>query len=101
MANCGAFRRTILQRICYLLFAILKIQHPLEKHNSLETPSERVRDIQVMRMLRLLFWFLFFIVATFSWIVLIEHGPENFWEGSRIELENLWATFARGSRPGR
>jgi len=53
-----------------------------------------------MRALRLLIWLLFFIIATFSWIVLIEHGPENFWEGSRIELENLWATFARASRSG-
>ena len=53
-----------------------------------------------MRALRLLIWLLFFIIATFSWIVLIEHGPENFWEGSRIELENLWATFANRSRSG-
>ena len=95
------FRRTVLRRVCYLLFAILKISRPLEQLNGLEAPSERVRDIQAMRALRLLIWLLFFIIATFSWIVLIEHGPENFWEGSRIELENLWATFAHGSRSGR
>lgn len=54
-----------------------------------------------MRAVRLLVWLLLFIIATFSWVVLIEHGPDNFWEGSRIELENLHSTFARGLRSGR
>jgi hypothetical protein len=29
------------------------------------------------------------VIATFCWVVLIEHGPENFIEGIRIEIENL------------
>jgi hypothetical protein len=54
-----------------------------------------------MRVLRLLVWFLLFVIATFSWVVLIEHGPDSFWEGSRIELENIQSTLARGLRSGR
>ena len=30
----------------------------------------------------------FFALATFCWVILIEHGPENFLEGTQIELEN-------------
>jgi len=44
--------------------------------------------------LRLFLWFVFFAGATFCWIVVIEHGPENFVEGTRIEIENLqWLIF--------
>jgi len=60
-----------------------------------------VRIFGLMRALRLLIWLLLFIIATFSWVVLIEHGPDNFWEGSRIEFENLLSTLAHGSRSGR
>ena len=42
-----------------------------------------------MRYFRLLLWFGFFAIATFCWVVIIEHGPENFIEGAKIELENL------------
>jgi hypothetical protein len=42
-----------------------------------------------MRWIGRLGWLALFIVMTFIWIVLIEHGPENFIEGSRIELENI------------
>ena len=48
-----------------------------------------------MRWLRLALWLLFFVVATFCWVVLIEHGPENFAEGAAIELENLKAHFGK------
>jgi hypothetical protein len=44
-----------------------------------------------MRFFRLLVWLVFFVVATFCWIVVIEHGPENFAEGARIEIENIVA----------
>ncbi|MBV8585782.1 MAG: hypothetical protein JO308_05805 [Verrucomicrobia bacterium] len=40
---------------------------------------------------RALLWFLFFIGATFAWVVVIEHGPENFLQGSVIEAENAKA----------
>jgi hypothetical protein len=43
---------------------------------------------------RILLWLGFFVMATFCWVVLIEHGPENFIEGTKIEIENLgWFTF--------
>jgi hypothetical protein len=38
---------------------------------------------------RILLWLTFFVIATFCWVVLIEHGPENFIEGIKIEIENL------------
>jgi hypothetical protein len=42
-----------------------------------------------VRYFRLLLWFGFFVIATFCWIIIIEHGPENFIEGAKIEIENL------------
>jgi hypothetical protein len=42
-----------------------------------------------VRYFRLLLWFGFFTIAAFCWVVIIEHGPENFIEGVKIELENL------------
>jgi hypothetical protein len=46
-------------------------------------------------MLRKLAWLLTFILATFCWVVVIEHGPDNFIVGSRIELENFRSIFLR------
>jgi hypothetical protein len=52
------------------------------------------RYYRVVRYLRLVLWLTFFAIATFCWVVLIEHGPENFFEGTKIEIENLgWFTF--------
>jgi hypothetical protein len=42
-----------------------------------------------MRLFRFFLWAVFFAVASFCWVVVIEHGPENFFEGTRIEVENL------------
>jgi hypothetical protein len=42
-----------------------------------------------VRYVRAILWLIFFAIATFCWVVVIEHGPENFVAGSRIELENL------------
>ena len=42
-----------------------------------------------VRYFRLLLWLAFFAIATFCWIVIIEHGPENIIEGTKIEIENL------------
>jgi hypothetical protein len=46
-------------------------------------------------MLRKLAWALTFILATFCWVVLIEHGPDNFIVGSKIEAENFKSLFFR------
>jgi hypothetical protein len=40
-------------------------------------------------MARWILWLGLFLVVTFCWVVLIEHGPDNFVEGVQIELENL------------
>jgi hypothetical protein len=46
-------------------------------------------------MLRKLAWVLTFILATFCWVVVIEHGPDNFIIGSKIEAENFKSLFFR------
>jgi hypothetical protein len=48
-----------------------------------------------VRLVRWLLWLLLFVAATFCWIVLIEHGPENFAEGAAIELENIKAQISK------
>ena len=42
---------------------------------------------------RLVAWLCLYLAFTFCWIVLIEHGPENFWDGAKIEFENLEGLF--------
>lgn len=42
---------------------------------------------------RLVAWLCLYLIFTFCWIVLIEHGPENFWDGAKIELETLESLF--------
>ena len=46
-------------------------------------------------LLRLLAWFIVFFGATFCWIVLIEHGPDDFVEGCKIEAANFKAIVTR------
>jgi hypothetical protein len=49
--------------------------------------------------LRLLAWFIVFLGATFCWIVLIEHGPDDFVEGCKIEAANFRAIVTRVVSP--
>ena len=56
--------------------------------------GNRRRLMSPVRYFRWVLWLALFAVATFCWVVLIEHGPENFLEGSKIEIQNLgWFTF--------
>jgi hypothetical protein len=48
-----------------------------------------------VRFLRFFLWLAFFLTATFCWIVVIEHGLENFLEGTQIEVENLQWSLSR------
>jgi hypothetical protein len=50
---------------------------------------EQALGLIEMRIIRLSGWFLLYLVATFCWMVLIEHGAENFLQGSLIELQDL------------
>ena len=50
-------------------------------------------------LLRLLAWFIVFFGATFCWIVLIEHGPDDFVEGFKIEAANFKAIVTRLATP--
>ncbi|HEY0791048.1 MAG TPA: hypothetical protein VGD78_08285 [Chthoniobacterales bacterium] len=53
--------------------------------------------------LRVILYAFLFPALTFAWLVLIEHGPESFWDGARIEWENLqsivFSAFAKGHWP--
>jgi hypothetical protein len=53
----------------------------------------------VTRLIRLLAWFIVFLGATFCWIVLIEHGPDDFVEGCKIEAASFQATLNRMITP--
>jgi hypothetical protein len=46
-------------------------------------------------LIRKLFWFAVFLLATFCFIVLFEHGPSNFQENARkvsAELKEMFGT---------
>jgi hypothetical protein len=51
-----------------------------------------------MRLLSKVLWFLAFLVATFCWMVLFEHGfsMKSFTEGVRAELRDLAGKVAGG-----
>jgi hypothetical protein len=34
-------------------------------------------------------WLILYLASTFCWIVLIEHGPDDFAQGCKIELDNF------------
>jgi hypothetical protein len=56
-----------------------------------------------VRYFRLLLWLAFFAIATICWVVIMEHGPENFIEGMKIEIQNLgWvpSRFFKKMAPG-
>jgi hypothetical protein len=48
-----------------------------------------------VRYFRTVLWLIVFAIATFCWVVVIEHGPENFVAGSKIEIENLGSLASR------
>jgi hypothetical protein len=55
-----------------------------------------------MRLLSKILWFFAFLVATFCWMVLFEHGfsMKSFSEGMREELRELVAKVAGGKAVG-
>lgn len=42
-----------------------------------------------MSLIRSLFWFALFLVATFAFTVLFEHGTDNYFENAKKEKEYL------------
>ena len=58
-------------------------------HSNAKRKTQTQNYLHRVRWFRLLLWFGFFTIATFCWVVIIEHGPENFIEGAKIEIENL------------
>ena len=46
-----------------------------------------------MNLIRNLFWFAVFLAATFAFTVLFEHGPMNFGNNAKTEMESLSKLF--------
>jgi hypothetical protein len=67
-------------------FKVLRFERTRKRDDPKRKTQTSSRHV---RYFRLLLWFGFFTIATFCWVVIIEHGPENFIEGAKIELENL------------
>ena len=46
-----------------------------------------------MSLIRKIFWFALFLVATFGFVVLFEHGTDDYLQNAQAEFENLreWA----------
>lgn len=42
-----------------------------------------------MALLRKLFWFAMFLISTFCFVVLFEHGPRDFASSATTEFDNL------------
>lgn len=52
-----------------------------------------------MALIRIAFWGTLFVVSTFAFTVLFEHGPMNYFENARKEKETL--TQMLGKKPER
>lgn len=48
-----------------------------------------------MVLFRKLFWIAFFLVATFGFVVLFEHGTTNYVENAKTEFEALKESYAK------
>lgn len=48
-----------------------------------------------MVLLRKLFWIVFFLVATFGFVVLFEHGTENYLDNAKAEFELLKDNYSK------
>jgi hypothetical protein len=53
-----------------------------------------------MALIRNIFWIAFFVVATFAFIVLFEHGPTNFVDNAKREMNELPVIFGLQSKAG-
>jgi hypothetical protein len=47
-----------------------------------------------MSLIRNLFWFAVFLAATFAFTVLFEHGPENFGQNAKKEMDSLTKLYS-------
>ncbi len=52
-----------------------------------------------MSLIRKLFWLTLFLVATFGFVVLFEHGTDNYLENAQAEFENLREWIQPLTRP--
>ena len=50
-------------------------------------------------LIRKLFWLVLFVVFTFCFVVLFDHGTSNFAENARLEIQELQKTFGKINRP--
>jgi len=52
-----------------------------------------------MALIRNIFWIAFFVAATFGFIVIFEHGPTNFVENAKKEVDQIQIVFGVKSKP--
>lgn len=53
----------------------------------------------MIALIRKLFWFALFVAFTFGFIVLFEHGTDNFGKNAQVEFHDLQKFFGKISRP--
>ncbi len=52
-----------------------------------------------MGLFRNIFWVVFFLAATFAFIVVFEHGPSNFGTNAKTEADQLQIIFGMKAKP--
>ena len=53
----------------------------------------------MIALIRKLFWLALFVGFTFGFIVLFEHGPQNFGQNAQVEYQDLRKMFGKINRP--
>ncbi|MEA3187165.1 MAG: hypothetical protein QOD99_995 [Chthoniobacter sp.] len=53
----------------------------------------------MIALIRKLFWLALFVVFTFCFVVLFDHGTQNFTENAQLEIQELQKTFGKINRP--
>ncbi len=53
----------------------------------------------MIALFRKIFWLALFVVFTFCFIVLFEHGPTNFVQNAHVEAAQLQKMFGKINRP--
>ena len=52
----------------------------------------------MIALIRKLFWLALFVVFTFGFVVLFEHGTQNFVQNAQVEVQGLQKTFGKINR---
>ncbi len=53
----------------------------------------------MIALIRKLFWLALFVVFTFCFVVIFEHGTSNFSQNAQVEIQALQKAFGKINRP--